>query len=302
MGGESSVGGDVRIWASPQDRDIVETWARGFEKAHPGVTVRATFHGPESTVASLYTGVADVALLARELRLPTESMAFEWVKLYKPTLIDVAAVAPASDRIAAPLAVFVHASNPIRCVSLTDLRRIFGDERAARYPTWGDLGSTGPLTGQAIRPYSLRVDEAAAIFFRSRVLNDSYKWNETLQERETMSEVISALRRDVSGIAYGPLRGMASQDVRAIDVSLDGSGDGGACRPLDAAHVEDGSYPLSRSLSVAIDLKPGTTLGPHVEAFLKYVLSESGQQTLADSSAYRPLHAPAIRAQIGKLR
>src|SRR5207302_1100303 len=84
------VSGTIRVRASAADGWLVEHLEAGFRKAQPGVTFSGTFHGPESTFAGVYTGVADVAFMAREMRVPMESMAFEWVHHYKAFEVEIA--------------------------------------------------------------------------------------------------------------------------------------------------------------------------------------------------------------------
>src|SRR5205823_3088281 len=125
---QSKVQGDIRIWGSPEDTSLVNFWEAGFRKFHPGAHVVASLNGPESAMAGIYTDVADIAFVGRELRLPVESMAFQWVKLYKPTTIEIANASLASRRVAATLAVFVHPDNPLAGLTAAQLDGIFGAE------------------------------------------------------------------------------------------------------------------------------------------------------------------------------
>ena len=76
---QEQVSGTVRIWGSSDDGWLIEELAAGFRKYQPGIRFQATLHGPESSFAAVYMDVADIALMAREIRVPLETMAFEWV-------------------------------------------------------------------------------------------------------------------------------------------------------------------------------------------------------------------------------
>src|SRR5438034_1560751 len=82
---QQQIRGDIRIWGSPEDGDLVKLWDEGFRKHHRDARIVARLHGPESAMAGIYCDVADIAFVGRELRLPTDNMAFQWVKLYRPT-------------------------------------------------------------------------------------------------------------------------------------------------------------------------------------------------------------------------
>src|SRR5258707_1221130 len=95
---------DIRIWGSPADGGLVKAWGEGFRKHHRDARVVASLHGPESALASLYCDVADIAFIGRELRIPTDNMAFQWVKLYRPTTVEIANAGFQASRPAAGLA------------------------------------------------------------------------------------------------------------------------------------------------------------------------------------------------------
>jgi phosphate transport system substrate-binding protein len=296
----AAVAGDIRVWGSPADAGLLEDWEAGFRKAHPAARIVATLHGPESTMAGLYTGVADIAFLAREMRLPLESMAYEWVKLSKPFTVEIANAGVRTPRPAAVLGVFVARDNPLTHVSLGELDGIFGAEhrRAARnVRTWGELGLEGPWSGRAIRPYSRRIDDVAVEFFRRRVLDDSYRWNPDLVEAETDAELFAAIARDPSGIAVAPLAA-ATGAVQTVAVAAT---DGGPYLLPTAASVADRSYPLTRAVTMAVDRAPGKPLAANVREFLRFVLSAEGQAAVARDGAYVPLRAADAQLQLRRL-
>src|SRR6266702_7616561 len=150
---QQQVRGDIRIWGSPQDRGLVALWEEGFRKRQPQARIVASLHGPESAMAGIYTGVAKIAFVGRELRLPTDNMAFQWVKLYRPTTVEVANAGLKAKRPAESLAVFVHRDNPLAGLTVAQLDAIFGAEHKrgpANARTWGDVGLTGEWAARPI--------------------------------------------------------------------------------------------------------------------------------------------------------
>jgi phosphate transport system substrate-binding protein len=73
----TAVAGEIRIWGSPADQRHIEALGAGLFPPATGRARACTYRGPESTIAGVYTGVADIAVMARELREPMERMAFE---------------------------------------------------------------------------------------------------------------------------------------------------------------------------------------------------------------------------------
>src|SRR5258706_14114528 len=204
---QQQVGGDIRIWGSPADRGLVALWEEGFRKHHPDAHVVASLYGPESALASIYTGVADIAFIGRELRLPTDNMAFQWVKLYGPTTVEVANAGLKATRPAEALGVFVHPDNPIAGLTVPQLDAIFGAEHKrgpANARTWGDVGLTGEWAARSIHVIAQPVTSIPALYFRRTVLDDSFKWNADMAERDG-AQAVDAVARDTGAIAYAPM-------------------------------------------------------------------------------------------------
>jgi phosphate transport system substrate-binding protein len=284
------VQGDVRIWGSPEDAGLVKLWADGFQARQPGARVTAALHGPESTIACLYTDMGDIAFIGRELRLPVENMAFQWVKLYALTTVQVANAGNAAQRLAGNVAVFVHPANPVAGLTLEQLDGIFGAEhkRGGRnLRTWGELGLTGAWRDRPIDAKAPAVDSITSIFFRRTVLQDSFKWNASMQEFPTEAAAVAAVARDPGAIAFARMaNGRAG--VRALPLA---AGAGQPFVPLTKESAIDRTYPLARSVIVAIDRKPGQPLDPKVREFLRYVVSDDGQAAVAREGSYLPLDA-----------
>ena len=61
-----------------------------------------------------------------------------------------------------------------------------------------------------------------------------------------------------------------------------------------------GKYPLSRYLYVYVNVAPGKPLDPLIREFLKYVLSNEGQQIVV-KDGYIPIPAAVQREEAAKL-
>jgi phosphate transport system substrate-binding protein len=293
---QQPVSGDIRIWGSPEDGDLVKLWEDGFRKHQPQARVIAKLHGPESAMAGIYTGVAEIAFVGRELRLPTDNMAFQWVKLYRPTTVEIANAGFKAKRPAAGLAVFVHPDNPIAGLTVAQLDAIFGAEHkrgAANARTWGDVGLTGEWAARPIRVLAPPVTTIPALFFRKVVLDDSLKWNVDMKEVADDAKAVDAVASDPAAIAYAPMVA-ATGGVRALPLAKAG---GAFVKPTGES-AADRSYPLNRVVIVAVDKPIGKPLDPRVREFLRYVLSDEGQAAVAKDGAYLPLQPATVQKQL----
>ncbi|HEX7931873.1 MAG TPA: substrate-binding domain-containing protein [Paraburkholderia sp.] len=295
------VSGEIRIWGSPADGPLLKDWEAGFARFQTGVTFSDQLHGPESTMAGIYNGVADLAFMGREMRVPVENMAFEWVFLRKPVSIQVANAGLQAERPSTNLAIFVNRRNPVGELTLTQLDAIFGAEHKRgqeNFRHWGDLGVEGAWHDRPIDVYGPPVDSIPALFIRHAVLKDSEKWNPDYREITTDGpELLDALARDPSGIAFAPLSA-GNQEVKPVALANDASG---PFYPLNVGTVKARTYPIGRVITMVLDRTPGKPIEPKVKEFLRYILSPDGQAVVARDGAYIPLSAKSAQQQLKRL-
>jgi phosphate transport system substrate-binding protein len=296
--GDSS--GEIRVWGSPADAGLLQEWERGFRKFHPAARVNATLHGPESAMMGVYTGVAELSLMAREMRQPAEYMAFTWALRYPPTVVEVANSATDTPRPNASLAVFVHASNPLAQLTIAQLDSIFGAEHKrgpANVRTWGQLGLAGAWKDKPIHALSPGIDHVSSLFFREVVLAGSSKWNTDLAEFSDEPAALAAAATDDSAIVYGPLHG-APAGLKALPLAAK---DGEPFVALTRESAVARTYPLARVVTVVLNRAPGTPLAPDTKEFLRYVLSAEGQASVVREGSCLPLNAAGMQASLQKL-
>ena len=303
---QAQVSGTIRVWGSPDDGWLIEELEAGFRKYQPAVSFKDTLHGPESTFAAVYMDVADVAFMAREIRVPLETMGFEWVHHYPPFEVAIANAGLGIDhgtgRPATDLAFFVNAANPCSCLTLRQLDDIFAaDHRrgGSNVRSWGELGLTGDWAQRKIHVYGPALDSTASVYIRSSVLGGSRKWN---PDYRTVvggwSEVLENVARDPEGVAFAPpVPGNLGAKALRLAASQQSP-----CYALTAQTAEANTYPLSRTVAVALDREPGKPMDPKVKEFLRFILSSQGQHIVASDGAYLPLSAAGLRKQLGRLQ
>jgi phosphate transport system substrate-binding protein len=145
----------IRVWAYDGLSAQLLLWEGDYRNLHPEVRFENTLHGASAVMAGLYNGVADVALMGREI-WPVETMAYQWV-YQQPAFGVIVATAGlhAPGQLFTPV-VIVNAKNPIDSISLSQLDAIYGsDHRAApaNIRTWGELGVKGAWADKPIHPY-----------------------------------------------------------------------------------------------------------------------------------------------------
>lgn len=300
--------GRIRTWGSAQMVDLIERWQKGFHRHHSGVQFENHMQGALSAIAGLYTGVADLAL-SREI-WPMETMAFEQVLGYKPVAVEVATgsfdVPTKSDS----LDIFVHKDNQISKLTLSQLGAIFGPEHprgTGNIRLWGDLGLKGDWADKPINCYGYQFENAGSRFFRDVVLNGSQIWNDQVkgfgngQARDGSRVdagwlILEALSKDRYGIAISNVH-YARSEVKALSLA---SEDAGPFVAPTKESVLNRTYPLTRAVYLFLNRAPNKPLDATLEEFLRYILSEEGQQDVIFEGAYLPLPAKIVREQLAR--
>jgi phosphate transport system substrate-binding protein len=310
------VAGTITLWGHGSfKRDfmgkLVSVWIGAFRREQPDVKFVYKMYGTASAIGALYTGAGNIALLGEEIS-PEAARAFRRAKGYAPTAIEVATGSLDVNFFDYAHMAFVHRDNPVDRLTLAELDAIFGAEHR-RGPrnirTWGEAGLAGEWAGKRIRPYSWKVDEDFALFFREAVLEDSHRWNVDVKEHmhttradgtqyDHGQQILDALAKDRYGIAISNVR-YAVGGVKTLALARD------AGEPYYLPTLENliaQKYPLVRIIPAFIDRAPGQPVEPAVREFLRFVLSREGQQALLRESGYLPLGPDIIRKQLEKLR
>lgn len=287
--------GPIRIWASAQDAKLVEKWEAAFRKQHARVDFKNTWHGPESTLAGVYTGVADIAFLARELRQPVERMAYQWVFRYPPFALTVANAGFSATRESAQLAFFVHADNPLDRLTLTQLDHVL-DTKTEPARTWGDLGLDGAWKSRPLHVIGPPVDSVAALHVRDTVMHGSRKWNPAYTEYPDAAQIVAAFAKDAQAISYLPV------DAVPAGAKILALGSGSDFVKPDRDTIRSGSYPLRRTVEFVINRAPGTAINPTLREFLDFVLGAQGQALIEPADGLVELSDVAAKVQRERLQ
>ncbi len=310
------VAGVIRIWGHghirlPWMKPLVMAWEKGFRRYHPGISIDYQMHGTSSGIPSLFTGMGDIAILGEEI-LPEAAAAFEKVRHYPPTGIEVATGSYDVRNFDYAQMFFVHEDNPLAKMTLAELDAIFGAEHrrgAKNIRTWGELGLGGEWAAKPITPYGWKIDDSFGFYIQEAVLGGSHRWNCALNEYAHVyrldgsiydhgQQILDALAKDRYGIAVSNAR-YAGPHVKALAVAASANG------PYVSASKRtliDRSYPLARTLPAVVDRAPGMALDPKVREFLSYVLSREGQEAIVADGRYLPLSGAFAAEQRSKLQ
>lgn len=227
---------EIIVAGSTSVQPFADRWAEAFLRSKPGCFVNVQGGGSSAGIQAAVSGAADIGTSSRDLK--SDEKALNEIIVARDGL-----------------AVIVHRSNPVRGLSLREVRLVFvGEIPNWKYLGWEDRPITvvtreeGSGTRGAFQELVMGKDRIA----RGAIVEDS---------NGTVREIVAG---DPHAIGYISL-GLVSDRVRALP--LDG------VVPGEAA-IRDGTYKLVRPF---LFVTRGAAAGMCRE-FIDFVLSPEGQE------------------------
>jgi phosphate transport system substrate-binding protein len=277
VGGE--VSGAIKSVGSDTMYRLMELWSDGFKKLYPNVQREIEGKGSSTAPPALIQGTANFGPMSRDWK-QSEIEDFERAFGYKPT-----AVPAAIDM----LVVYVHKDNPIRALTMEQVDAIFSTTRKGGHDKdivrWGDLGLTGQWANKPISLFGRNAASGTYQYFKEHALFGG-DFKDTVKQQPGTSSVVQGVASDRYAIGYSGI-GYKTADVVAISLSPPGSTE--MVEPLPE-HAYSGKYPLARFLYLSVNYRPGSALEPLRREFIRYVLSQQGQQNVVQDG-YLPITA-----------
>ncbi|MBN1587094.1 MAG: phosphate ABC transporter substrate-binding protein PstS family protein [Candidatus Omnitrophica bacterium] len=272
----SGISGNLNSVGSDTLNNLMTLWAEGFAKHYPNVKIQIEGKGSSTAPPALIEGTAHLGPMSRPMK-SKEIDAFEAKYGYKPTVFRVALDA---------LAVYVNKDNPISFMTMEQVDSIFSTTRnlggSTDITTWRQLG----LTGAWDKPVSIYGRNSASGtygYFREIAMGKG-DYKPVVKEQPGSAAVVEGVTNDLFGIGYSGV-GYKTAGVKALPLTAKGSVE--AFAPVEE-NVYSGDYPLSRYLYVYVNKAPGQGLDPLTSEFLKFVLSQEGQEQVI-KDGYVPL-------------
>ena len=318
--------GKLRIYGNNYlgDAPLGGWWKEAFEKVQPGVQIGYYLPSAAIAVPGLYFDLADIAInhepgfydYLGHLRL----------KGYEPTGFSAFTGSYNVVGWQNNLVVIVHKDNPITKITLEQLDGIFGSVRDggwigstwhpefARGPerdlrTWGQLGLKGEWANRRISVHGYAVRYATAAEVSNKVLRGSDKWNGDLRAYANYrrpdgttyleaDQIFDHVRKDPAAIGYARYHDGFPKDLKILAVARTSAG---PYVDYTIDNLQSRAYPLWGDQSLWVSVKPGARMEPKVREFIRFVLSQEGQELVQRDGKYLPLTAEAVREELKKL-
>ena len=285
----SGVSGQMKSVGSDTLGNAMQLWAKGFQEFYPDAKIVIEDKGSATAPPALLEGTAQIGPMSRPWT-SDESEAFEKKYGYKVSYVAVAVDA---------IAVYVNKDNPIGCLSVEQVDRIFSLNRKGSggksIRTWGDAGLTGDWAAKPISLYGRNEISGTHEFFKETVLFRG-DFKPDVKEQSGSEAVVSSVATDKYAIGYSGI-GYRTDGVRTVPLSIT---QGRECYDTSAQATYSGNYPISRYLYIYFNKKPNEQIDSLRSEFIKYVLSKEGQAQ-TEKSGFYPLTSEMREKELKRL-
>ena len=255
----SAFAGNITVKGSDTLVILAQKWAEVYMGQHADVKLQVTGGGTGTGFAALQNQTTDLCDASRKAK-PAEIANCLKVFGARPTEYKVALDG---------LSTYVNAENPIKELSLDQLKDIF----TGKVKNWKEVG--GP--DAPITVYSRENSSGTYEFFKEHVL----KGQDFAASAQTMpgtAAILQAVAKDKGGIGYGG----AAYGAGAKHLAVKKTDASPAVEPTEE-NVLNGSYPIWRHLYIYLD--PAKDKG-EIAAYLSWIRSDDGQKVVKDVGYY----------------
>jgi len=248
----------VQIKGSDTMVNLVQILAEEYMDRNPGALLAVLGGGSGTGISALINGTCDIANHSREWKQKEIDQA--WEKGVKPRFFVVAVDG---------LSIVVHASNPVNKLTMAQLGAIYRGE----VKNWKAVGGAD----RKISLYGRQSNSGTYVFMQEHVLGNR-NYSTDMKEMNGNAQIIEGMLSDEGGLGYvgvGYLfdeQGQVRKGIKIVPIAKDDKSP--AYLPTDKIAVNEGQYPVARSLYQGTNGKPSAAAA----SFLKFEMSPEGQK------------------------
>lgn len=244
----------LRLKGSDTMVPLVQRWAEEFMQRHAGIAVYVEGGGTATGFDALIKGEIEICMASRPLRsLEARQLVERQQNLGVATLV-------AKDG----LSIYLHPDNPVRNLSLAQLRDIY----LGKIKYWREVGGSE----EAIVVLSRSPNSGTYLYFQEHVL-DGQAYGSHAISMPTTAAIVAEIEKNPRALGYGGI----AYGQQLVHCKING------ISPTTEAVRKD-IYPIARYLYFYTIKKPqGLT-----KQFIDWVLSRDGQR-LVQEAGYIPL-------------
>jgi len=258
----ASMAPQARTLIQNKGSDTLVNVAQAWAEAYPG-------GGSGTGIAAMINGTVDIANASRNMKTKEMDLA----KKNGQTPVEHVVGFDA-------LAVFIHKDNPVKSMSLAQLKDIYA--RGPKVKKWSDMGITVPGCKDKIVVVSRQNNSGTYAYFQQTVLGKGGKYRQGTLDMHGSKDVADLVEKTPCAIGYSGLA-YATDHLKTVCIATEGAD---ACVTPSVATASDRSYPIARPLFMYTNGEPEGA----IKEYMDWILSDAGQCILV-KKGYAPVRA-----------
>jgi phosphate transport system substrate-binding protein len=249
--------------------NVAQAWAEEYQKVDSEVAVAVSGGGSGTGIAAMINGTVDIANASRKMKDKELKMAQDRGQNPIEHVVGYDA-----------LAVYLHPNNPMKELTLDQLKQIYG--RKGKAKNWSDLGVTVPgCKGNVIVVVSRQNNSGTYVYFQKAVLGKKGKYRSGTLDMHGSKDVVDLVEKTPCAIGYS---GLAYATDHVVMACVSNAGE--ACVSPSVATAVDRSYPIARPLFMYTNGEPQG----EIKKYLDWIMSDTGQ-CIIKGKGYAPMKA-----------
>ena len=237
--------------------NVAQAWAEEYAKKDPEVAVSVSGGGSGTGIAAMINGTVDIANASRKMKSKEVKAAEAQGQNPVEHVVGYDA-----------LAVYMHADNPAKSLTIAQLKDIYGRKGKAR--NWADVGLKVPgRSSDKIVVVSRQNNSGTYVYFKGAVLGKKGKYRQGTLDMHGSKDVVDLVEKTPCAIGYSGLA-YATDHVKLACIAKD---EGTACVLPSVASASDGSYPIARPLFMYTNGEPEG----EIAKYMNWIKSDEGQ-------------------------
>jgi phosphate transport system substrate-binding protein len=245
---------------------VAQAWAEAYKTKNPKVAIAVTGGGTGTGISALINGTVDLANASRKMH--EKEIAAAKKRGVTPVMHTVGYDA---------LAVFLHAKNPRKEFTISELADIYGE--GGTKSKWSQVGVTVPgCESDEIVRVSRQNSSGTYEYFQEAVLGKDREYKLGSRDMHGSKEVVDLVAKTPCAIGYSGLA------YATPEVSMPCIRQGDQCVDPSVETAVDRSYPIARPLLMYTQGEPTGA----VKEYLGWILSDEGQ-CIISKKGYAPV-------------
>lgn len=288
--------GSIRVIGYNDMQHCLEAINSVYVKSHPNIKFSLILKGSKFAPLALANNSSAFAPMGSEMT-HEELAVYKNETQNKAIAIRVAHASLSSRAKSGPLVIIVNRNNPLKSISLMQLRRLYTpDLNNIQIRKWGELNLNSDWKDKNINTLGLSQTTALGEYFLDRPFMGN-KYSSSMRTYEQSLDVCNQVAKDIQGIGF--CRSNIIDDrVKILGLELNGT----TIYPTYES-IKSGIYPLDRYLLIYIKVNFLKEDRNNLREYLEFILSSKGQEAISSTSEhYIPLNESEISSELNKIK